>query len=341
MTTPVGSSTPQDELRRGTCRDLDPCLFDYDPDVDPPAKAETAKAICAGCQVRDSCLAFALQQPVTEDTTGIYGGLDPAERLARRAPTVHPPRSLVRHPEFAEISFDLASKIGTPRAAEQLGVVDRTLQRAWRRHGLPSHPPERPPQVAATERLVTEALRRLGWSAPRHRGPLTRDPQFAADAFELARRIGNGAAAEQLGVAETTLYRAWERNGLGRPPQPESRTRRFVRDRDLVEQAFRLARDTSILAAASAFQTTPPTLRRAFARHGLGHPHDGIDQLELRQRWTEQPGPDHRNRQQRRRHRAQQAAARRAARQAADHQHGGQHMTASDRDRHLDAERIA
>jgi WhiB family redox-sensing transcriptional regulator len=278
MTTPVGSSTPQDELRRGTCRDLDPCLFDYDPDVDPPAKAETAKAICAGCQVRDSCLAFALQQPVTEDTTGIYGGLDPAERLARRAPTVHPPRSLVRHPEFAEISFDLASKIGTPRAAEQLGVVDRTLQRAWRRHGLPSHPPERPPQVAATERLVTEAL---------------------------------------------------------------SRTRRFVRDRDLVEQAFRLARDTSILAAASAFQTTPPTLRRAFARHGLGHPHDGIDQLELRQRWTEQPGPDHRNRQQRRRHRAQQAAARRAARQAADHQHGGQHMTASDRDRHLDAERIA
>jgi hypothetical protein len=76
------------------------------------------------------------------------------------------------------------------------------------------------------------------------------------------------------------------------------------------------ARQTSILAAASEFQTSAPTLRRAFDRHSLGHPHAGLDLRELRRRWTEQPGPDHRNRIQRREYRARRAAQRRAARAA-------------------------
>jgi hypothetical protein len=63
-------------------------------------------------------------------------------------------------------------------------------------------------------------------------------------------------------------------------------------------------------------ETTPVTLRRAFARHGLGHPHAGLDRRELQRRWTEQPGPDHRNRAERRASRARQAADRRASRQA-------------------------
>jgi WhiB family redox-sensing transcriptional regulator len=307
---------------RAACRDLDADLFDYDPDLDPQTKADTAKQVCAGCQVRDACLDFALAQSAAEDTTGVYGGLTPAERLARRAPTVRPPRSLVRHPQFARVSFELASQIGTLRAAEHLGVADRTLQRAWRRHGLPAHPPERAPQVAAAERLSAEALRRLGWSAPRRRGPLSQDPQFAADAFQLARRVGVYKASQQLGVTKPTLYRAWERNGLGRPVPPLSWTQRFARDRTLVEQAFRLARDTSILAAASTFQTTSPTLRRAFTRHGLGHPHAGLDLRELQRRWNERPGPDHRNRAQRRDYRARRAAERRAAPQRTAASHG-------------------
>jgi WhiB family redox-sensing transcriptional regulator len=320
---------------RAACRDLDPDLFDYDPDLDPSAKADTAKAVCAGCQVRDACRTFALQRPAAEDTTGIYGGLTPAERLTRRVPTIRPPRSLVRHPEFAQASFELASHIGTQRAAEQLGVADRTLQRAWRRHGLPAHPPQQPPQVAAADRLGAEALRRLGWSAPRHRGPLSRDPQFAADTFELARRLGAHQAAQQLGVAESTLYRVWERNGLDRPEQPLSWTRRFVADRELVERAFRLARERSILAAASAFQTSAPTLYRAWARHGLGHPHDGIDQRELWRRWTTHPGPDHRYRAQHRDYRARRAAERRANRQnpAASHGRADRQPPTSARDR--------
>jgi hypothetical protein len=189
------------------------------------------------------------------------------------------------------------------------------LQRAWRRHGLPAHPPQQPPHLAAAERLSAKALRRLGWSAPRRRGPLSRDPQFAADAFQLARRLGIPEAARQLGVAESTLHRVWERNGLDRPEPPPSWPRRFLSDRALVERAFRLARERSILAAASAFQTSAPTLYRAWARHGLGHPHAGIDQRELWRRWTTQPGPDHRYRAQHRDYRARRAAERRADRQ--------------------------
>jgi hypothetical protein len=123
-------------------------------------------------------------------------------------------------------------------------------------------------------------------------------------------------AAALLGVAESTLYRAWDRHHLGRPTIPADATRRFVADRVLVEQAFQVARERSILAAASAFQTSPVTLRRAFARHGLGHPHAGLDRRELQRRWTTQPGPDHRNRAERRASRARQAADRRASRQA-------------------------
>jgi hypothetical protein len=117
-------------------------------------------------------------------------------------------------------------------------------------------------------------------------------------------------------VNTTTLYRAWDRHGLGRPANPPSWTRRLLNDRGLAEQAFVYARQTSILAAASEFQTSAPMLRRAFDRHGFGHPHAGLDPEELRRRWNEQPGPDHRNRIQRREYRARRAAERRAARAA-------------------------
>jgi hypothetical protein len=123
-------------------------------------------------------------------------------------------------------------------------------------------------------------------------------------------------AATLLGVAESTLYRAWDRHQLSRPAPPTHWTRRFLADRALVEQAFQLARERSILAAASEFQTSTPTLRRAFARHGLGHPHAGLDPLELQRRWTTQPGPDHRNRAERRAGRAWLPADRPAIRQA-------------------------
>ncbi len=151
--------------------------------------------------------------------------------------------------------------------------------------------------------------------------PMT-DPEFAASAFDLAGKVGVFRAAEQLGTSNTTLYRAWDRHQLGRPERPPRWTQQLISDRALAEQAFQHARQSSILAAASEFQTSAPTLRRAFARHGLGHPHAGLDPAELRQRWLHQPGPDHRNRQQRRAYRAHRSAERQQRRreQAGSHQ---------------------
>ncbi|HEU4399201.1 MAG TPA: WhiB family transcriptional regulator [Actinomycetota bacterium] len=308
------STDTLDWYEQAACRDLDPDRFDYDPETDPTAKAEAAKSVCAGCAVRDACLDFALERPAAEDTTGIYGGLTPAERLARRS-SAPSSRRLVADPRFAAVSLELAGQVGVERAADQLGVRGRTLQRAWRRHGYPPLRPTAPPRPFRADELGAQARRQLGWSTPARLFP-SRDPTFATDTFELAGRVGVARAAALLGVAESTLYRAWKRHQLGRPTIPTDGTRRFVADRALVEQAFQLARERSILAAASEFQITPPTLRRAFARHGLGHPHAGVDPRALQRRWTEQPGPDHRYRTERRATRARLAVDRRASRQA-------------------------
>jgi WhiB family redox-sensing transcriptional regulator len=55
-----------------------------------------AKAICAGCPVRDACLRFALERG---EDTGVWGGLDEAERRAvrrRRIAAIPPPGALPR-----------------------------------------------------------------------------------------------------------------------------------------------------------------------------------------------------------------------------------------------------
>jgi len=308
---------------RAACRDDQTGLFDYDPETDPTSKADAAKAICAGCQVRSACLGFALSQPADEDTIGIYGGQTPAERYELRQREPQPtelrrPWYPATDPTFAQVSFALATEIGVEHTAQALGVADRTLHRAWKRHGLGPRPTTAEPiHPVAAPWLVEGALRRLGRQSREARSHyLIADPEFAASSFDLAGRLGSVRAAERLGVNTTTLYRAWDRYELGRPVSPPTWTRQLLNDRELAERAFAYARQTSILASASEFQTSPPTLRRAFDRHGLGHPHAGLDSDELRRRWTEHPGPDHRNRIQRREYRARRAAERRAARAA-------------------------
>lgn len=319
------SATATDWQDQAACLDVEPDRFDYDPDIDPPAKADAAKQVCAGCRVRDACLSFALAQPADEDLAGIYGGLTPAERLKERRERDRAARSRGDHlqkqrrmleadPTFAAVSFELASQVGALRAAEGLGVSPRTLQRAWRRHDLGGHPPTRPPKVGGARLLTERALRRLGWDGPARRlaHHQSLDPAFAARSFALAERIGVIPAAAQLGVSADGLRLVWRRHELGTPMSPQNWTRLFTTSRELVEQAFTMAREQSILATASTFQVSPPTLRRAFTSHGLGHPHEGLDGAELRRRWNEQPGPDHAVRAQRRAYRASQAAEQRA-----------------------------
>jgi hypothetical protein len=68
---------------RAACRDADPELFAGDDETGE------ARALCAVCPVRRVCLAgqdeYELRRPKAHRSTGVFGGLTGAERMARRA----------------------------------------------------------------------------------------------------------------------------------------------------------------------------------------------------------------------------------------------------------------
>jgi len=64
------------------CQSADPDLFfPISSSGQSIAQVAQAKAICAGCQVRRECLAFALR---THQVHGVWGGLSEQERYQRR-----------------------------------------------------------------------------------------------------------------------------------------------------------------------------------------------------------------------------------------------------------------
>lgn len=189
-----------DWQNHAACRDANPDLFAYDPSTDPPANAEAAKTICAGCPVTDDCLSFALSTfPRREDRTSIYGGRTPAER--RQLEHVDRRRRDGSDPEWASRTFAKASEIGVTAAAKFYSVDRRTLQRAWQRHGLgsPDCANGRPSKVLT-------------------------DPELAARAFRFAREQHKIAAAvKAFGADYSTLRAAWRRYDLGHPLEGLSR----------------------------------------------------------------------------------------------------------------------
>jgi WhiB family redox-sensing transcriptional regulator len=59
--------------KRAACRGVDPDIFYPVSDDD----AEEAKAVCASCQVRQSCLEYSL---AAREREGVWGGLTERER---------------------------------------------------------------------------------------------------------------------------------------------------------------------------------------------------------------------------------------------------------------------
>ena len=62
------------------CRDLDSDLF-FPVSDEAAEQVEEAKAVCAGCQVREDCLVYAL---ATGQWAGIWGGYTAEERRRLR-----------------------------------------------------------------------------------------------------------------------------------------------------------------------------------------------------------------------------------------------------------------
>ncbi|HWM95572.1 MAG TPA: WhiB family transcriptional regulator [Streptosporangiaceae bacterium] len=78
-----GLLVPEGQWRSfAACRSADPDLFfPVSSSGQSLAQVAKAKAICAGCQVRRECLAFALR---THQAHGVWGGLSEQERSLAR-----------------------------------------------------------------------------------------------------------------------------------------------------------------------------------------------------------------------------------------------------------------
>jgi WhiB family redox-sensing transcriptional regulator len=182
-------------LDQAACRDLDPERFF--PESGEQTKAAEAKAICAGCQVRDQCLELAVHAAGGLDHDhGVFGGTLPAERSRLRGNRFPEPSAYRQRRELAEQAHQLASQVGLRQAARQLGIHRDALKAAFQQW-----------QLAMPER-------RVGWQPSRF---LT-DRAEAERAFALAEQLGSvNAAATELGTTWPSLRKAFTRHGLGMP----------------------------------------------------------------------------------------------------------------------------
>jgi WhiB family redox-sensing transcriptional regulator len=194
-------------LDQAACRDSDPEQFF--PEPGEQAKAAEAKAICAGCQVRDHCLDLAVKAARGLDADhGVFGGTLPAERSRHRGNTFPEPSVLRQRRELAEQAHELAGQVGMRQAARQLGVHRDALTAAFTHWELPMPAP------------------RVGWQPSRF---LT-DRAEAERAHALAERLGSvNAAAAELGTTWPSLRKAFARHGLGMPTRnPEAVRQRAI-----------------------------------------------------------------------------------------------------------------
>jgi WhiB family redox-sensing transcriptional regulator len=194
-------------LDRAACRDTDPERFF--PEPGEQTKAAEAKAICAGCQVRDQCRDLAVNAAGGIDHDhGVFGGTLPAERSRLRGNRFPEPSVYRQRRELAEAAHQLANEIGLRQAAKQLGIHREVLKATFTQWELPM--PEQ----------------RVGWQPSR----FLNDRAEAERAYALAEQLGSvNAAATELGTTWPSLRKAFARHGLGMPARnPEAVRQRAI-----------------------------------------------------------------------------------------------------------------
>jgi WhiB family transcriptional regulator, redox-sensing transcriptional regulator len=75
----LGHLVANDFAGHPLCAEVDPELF-Y-PEVGETSKVAKAKAICAGCEIREACAAYAVRRG---EAFGVWGGTTPMERQEMR-----------------------------------------------------------------------------------------------------------------------------------------------------------------------------------------------------------------------------------------------------------------
>ena len=111
------------------CAQVDPALF-Y-PEAGEPNR--DAKRICAGCEVRAECLAYALAH---RERFGVWGGT--TERERRRLRRAGGPGTPTRAPDRRTGTVrQLATTLTDPEIAARLGCSARTVLRIRGAAGIP------------------------------------------------------------------------------------------------------------------------------------------------------------------------------------------------------------
>ncbi len=179
-------------LERAACGDQDPELFF--PERGQQARAQTARQVCAGCQVTAECLEVAVKGAISRaDDHGIFAGTKPHERTGLRDNQPAQASPWRRDRELAEQAHRLATQVGPQQAAIQLGTAPTTLASAWAHWGLEY--PGRP-----------------------RRSVFAHDREQAERAFRLATQLGSiKGAAKELGSSRPALLAGWQRFNLGMP----------------------------------------------------------------------------------------------------------------------------
>jgi len=116
---------PPEWMAAGLCAEVDPELFH--PESGAPNR--DAKRVCAGCEVRVECLAYALAH---RERFGVWGGTTERERRRlRRAPVTPAPD------RRAGVIRQLATTLSDPEIAARLGCSARTVLRVRGAAGIP------------------------------------------------------------------------------------------------------------------------------------------------------------------------------------------------------------
>jgi WhiB family redox-sensing transcriptional regulator len=199
----VDPEPPPGWMAEAACAGLDTNLFF--PGRDAKADQAAAKAVCAGCPVRDACLDEALYGPqAASDDAGVFGGTTPADRqrlrIATRGRRLRQPTRYYTDPAAAREAKALADRVGITAAAAELGVAAQALRNAFARYDLGA---------------VTPAGR--GGKPPTR---VWQDRALAEQTLAHATAASIGAAARAAGVSPGALKNAWRHHGLDPPSGP-------------------------------------------------------------------------------------------------------------------------
>jgi WhiB family transcriptional regulator, redox-sensing transcriptional regulator len=190
-----------DWRQQAACRQADPELFfPTERSGGYTHQVTHAREICAGCQVRQPCLATALHGPQAHnDQHGIFAGTTAKQRSTLRGrPSMALGTRFLQDRAAAREALALANQVSIDRAAQQLGVSKQALRRAFDEHGLGQ------PTV---------------FQGGPQRSRFYHDAEAARSAWQRAAEVGINQTRKELGVSDRALRNAWQHHGLGLPPR--------------------------------------------------------------------------------------------------------------------------